>query len=372
MSSVLILIIAIALVAVVIAGGLLGFVARSRRSIPVPPPIAEPSLIEREPSVDAPEPSVVTTLERPEGRAGRLVRLRQRLAGTDSALGRGLLALISRDHLDADAWEDLEDTLITADLGVAPAQELVERLRNRLRVEGSSEDTRTVLREELVSLVDPTMNRALNTQGVDGKPAVVLVVGVNGAGKTTSVGKIARVLVADDRSVLLGAADTFRAAAGEQLTTWGDRVGVDVILGPEGSDPASVAFASVESGIERGVDVVLVDTAGRLQNKQGLMDELLKIIRVVKKVDPDAPHETLLVLDATTGGNAIAQAREFKKAGGITGLVLTKLDGTAKGGVAVAVVRELDVPIRYVGVGESVDDLVPFDAGAFVDALLGA
>jgi fused signal recognition particle receptor len=372
MSSVLILIIAIAVVAVVIAGGLLGFVARSRRGATpqaTPPTTpAEPSLLTREPSVVTPEPSVVT-LERPEGRAGRLVRLRQRLAGSDSALGRGLLSLISRDHLDADAWEDLEDTLITADLGVAPAQELVERLRTRLRVEGTPEDTRAVMREELVALVDPSMNRALNTQGVDGKPAVVLVVGVNGAGKTTSVGKIARVLVADDRSVLLGAADTFRAAAGEQLTTWGDRVGVEVISGAEGSDPASVAFSSVEAGIERGVDIVLVDTAGRLQNKQGLMDELGKVKRVIEK--QAEVTEVLLVLDATTGQNGLVQARVFSEVVDVTGIVLTKLDGSAKGGIVVAVQRELGVPVKLVGLGEGPDDLAPFDPEVFVDALLG-
>ncbi|HWU32380.1 MAG TPA: signal recognition particle-docking protein FtsY [Marmoricola sp.] len=365
MSSTLILIIAIAVVAVVIAGGLLGFVAYSRRSAKtaIEAPAAEVSV-----ETPAPDESQAPTLERPEGRAGRLVRLRQRLAGSDSALGRGLLALISRDHLDADAWEDLEDTLITADLGVAPAQELVSRLRERLRVEGAAENTRAVFREELVNLVDPTMDRALKTEGADGKPAVVLVVGVNGAGKTTSVGKIARVLVADDRSVLLGAADTFRAAAGEQLTTWGDRVGVEVISGPENSDPASVAFASVEAGIQRGVDIVLVDTAGRLQNKQGLMDELGKVKRVIEK--QAQVTEVLLVLDATTGQNGLVQARVFSEVVDVTGIVLTKLDGSAKGGIVVAVQRELGVPVKLVGLGEGPDDLAPFDPEVFVDALL--
>lgn len=364
MSSMLILIIAIALVAVVIAGGLIGFLARSRSKVRTLPDTSAPTDVAAEPT----EAPTAPALERPEGRAGRLVRLRQRLAGSDSALGRGILSLLSRDRLDADAWEDLEDTLITADLGVAPAQELVERLRTRLRVEGSPEDTRSVIREELITLVGPDMDRSLKTEGVDGKPGVVLVVGVNGAGKTTSVGKIARVLVADDRSVLLGAADTFRAAAGEQLTTWGDRVGVDVISGPEGGDPASVAFASVEAGIERGVDVVLVDTAGRLQNKQGLMDELGKVKRVIEKQTPVT--EVLLVLDATTGQNGLIQARVFSEVVDVTGIVLTKLDGSAKGGIVVAVQRELGVPVKLVGIGEGADDLAPFEPEVFVDALL--
>jgi fused signal recognition particle receptor len=312
------------------------------------------------------------TLERPEGVASRLVRLRQRLAGSQGGLGRGLLALLSRDRLDEDTWEDIEDTLITADLGVGPTSELVDRLRTRLRVEGgSASEARAVLRDELLALVDPTMDRALHLdrRGDRSGPAVVLVVGVNGAGKTTSVGKIARVLVSEDKSVLLGAADTFRAAATEQLTTWGDRVGVEVVAGPEGSDPASVAFESVRSGIERGVDVVVVDTAGRLQNKAGLMDELGKVKRVIEKQLPVS--EVLLVLDATTGQNGMVQARVFSEVVDVTGIVLTKLDGSAKGGIVVAVQRELGVPVKLVGLGEGPDDLAPFDPEAFVDALLG-
>jgi fused signal recognition particle receptor len=312
------------------------------------------------------------TVERPEGTASRLVRLRQRLAGSQGGLGRGLLALLSRDRLDEDTWEDIEDTLITADLGVGPTSELVDRLRTRLRVEGgSASEARAVLRDELLALVDPTMDRALHLdrRGDRSGPAVVLVVGVNGAGKTTSVGKIARVLVSEDKSVLLGAADTFRAAATEQLTTWGDRVGVEVVAGPEGSDPASVAFESVRSGIERGVDVVVVDTAGRLQNKAGLMDELGKVKRVIEKQLPVS--EVLLVLDATTGQNGMVQARVFSEVVDVTGIVLTKLDGSAKGGIVVAVQRELGVPVKLVGLGEGPDDLAPFDPEAFVDALLG-
>ena len=296
------------------------------------------------------------------------MRLRQRLAGSQGTLGRGLLALLSRDRLDEDTWESIEDTLLTADIGVAPTQELVERLRTRLRVEGEG-DPRTVLREELVALVDPDLDRRLQVSGEDGAPGVVLVVGVNGAGKTTTVGKIARILVAEDRSVVLGAADTFRAAAVEQLATWGERVGVDVVRGEEGADPASVAFRAVQSGTERGVDTVLVDTAGRLQNKQGLMDELGKVKRVIEKQAPVT--EVLLVLDATTGQNGLIQARVFSEAVAVTGIVLTKLDGSAKGGIVVQVQRELGVPVKLVGLGEGPDDLAPFDAGAFVDALLG-
>lgn len=309
-------------------------------------------------------------LEKPEGTASRLVRLRQRLAGSQGTLGRGLLALLSRDRLDEDTWESIEDTLLTADIGVAPTTQLVERLRARLRVEGGQDvDARTVLREELLELVDPTMDRRLQVSGADGNPGVVLVVGVNGAGKTTTVGKLARILVAEDRSVTLGAADTFRAAAVDQLATWGERVGVAVVRGPEGSDPASVAFEAVKQGVEQGVDTVLIDTAGRLQNKAGLMDELGKVKRVIEKQAPVT--EVLLVLDATTGQNGMIQARVFSEIVDVTGIVLTKLDGSAKGGIVVAVQRELGVPVKLVGLGEGADDLAPFDAGAFVDALLG-
>jgi fused signal recognition particle receptor len=298
------------------------------------------------------------------------VRLRQRLSRSQGTLGRGLLALLSREKIDEDTWEDIEDTLLTADIGVKPTQELVERLRTRLRVEGGEmPDARGVLREELLTLVDPEMDRRLQVSGQDGKPGVVLVVGVNGAGKTTTVGKIARILVAEDRTVRLGAADTFRAAAVEQLATWGERVGVEVVRGPEGSDPASVAFEAVKQGIEDDVDTVLVDTAGRLQNKAGLMDELGKVKRVIEKQAPVT--EVLLVLDATTGQNGMIQARVFSEIVDVTGIVLTKLDGSAKGGIVVAVQRELGVPVKLVGLGEGADDLAPFEPGAFVDALLG-
>jgi fused signal recognition particle receptor len=384
--SMLVLIVLIAVVAVVVIGlgvGLL--VAGVRRRTPpagtdvIAPPEAPARVTEAtlEAPVEVPPapleeaPAEAPALERPEGTASRLVRLRQRLAGSQGGLGRGLLALLSRDRLDEDTWESIEDTLLTADVGVAPTQELVERLRERLRVEGGQAgDVRTVLREELVALVDPTMDRRLQVSGADGRPGVVLVVGVNGAGKTTTVGKISRILVAEDRSVVLGAADTFRAAAVEQLVTWGERVGVDVVRGPEGTDPASVAFDAVKEGVDTKADTVIVDTAGRLQNKAGLMDELGKVKRVIEKQAPVT--EVLLVLDATTGQNGLIQARVFREVVDVTGIVLTKLDGSAKGGIVVAVQRELGVPVKLVGLGEGADDLAPFDPGAFVDALLGS
>ncbi len=374
MSSVLIYtVLAFAIIVIGLVIGLVAFIngrrQPPRRDLPRSAPTG--TLTEERPETAPPEaqPPVIT-LERPEGTAGRLVRLRQRLSRSQGGLGRGLLLLLSRDRLDEDTWEEIEDTLITADVGVAPTQELVERLRTRMRIEGvSPTDARLVLREELLALVDPAMNRTLATTASDGKPAVVLVVGVNGSGKTTSVGKLARVLVAEEKTVLLGAADTFRAAATEQLSTWGKRVGVGVVTGPEGSDPASVAFESVRTGVETGVDVVVIDTAGRLQNKAGLMDELGKVKRVVEK--QAAVSEVLLVLDATTGQNGLVQARVFRDVVDVTGIVLTKLDGSAKGGIVVAVQRELGVPVKLVGVGEGADDLAPFDPESFVDALLG-
>jgi len=319
------------------------------------------TLIETEPA---------PAIERPESTASRLVRLRQRLARSQSPLGRGLLALLSRDVIDEDTWEEIEDTLITADVGVTPTHELVARLRTRVKVEGvSSASMQDILRQELVTLIDPSLDRSLDVERREGRPAVVLVVGVNGTGKTTTVGKLARVLVAQDKQVVLGAADTFRAAAAEQLTTWGERVGVPAVRGPEGSDPASVAFEAVKSGVEQEADVVLVDTAGRLQNKAGLMDELGKVKRVVQKLTPVT--EVLLVLDATTGQNGLQQARVFGQVVDVSGIVLTKLDGSAKGGIVVAVQRELGVPVKLVGIGEGADDLAPFEPEAFVDALLG-
>jgi len=314
---------------------------------------------------EAPAP----TIETPESAQGRLVRLRARLARSQGSLGKGLLALLSRDKLDEEAWEDIETTLITADVGVAPTQELVEKLRTRMRVEGvGAAQAREILREELVALVDPSMDRSLQASRKEGQPAVILMVGVNGTGKTTTVGRLARVLIAEDKHVVLGAADTFRAAAADQLQTWGERVGARTVRGPEGGDPASVAFDSVREGIEEEADVVLVDTAGRLHTKAGLMDELGKVKRVIEK--SATVDEVLLVIDATTGQNGLTQARVFAEVIDVTGLVLTKLDGTAKGGIVIAVQRELGVPVKLVGLGEGADDLAPFDPEQFVDALL--
>jgi fused signal recognition particle receptor len=315
-------------------------------------------------------PVAPATVERPEAPQGRLVRLRARLARSQGSLGKGLLTVLGRATLDDAAWEEIEDTLLAADVGVGPTDELVASLKTRMRVEGvkDPDHARTVLREELVAVINPSLDRSLSSTGADGKPGVVLVVGVNGTGKTTTVGRLARVLVAEDKSVVLGAADTFRAAAADQLQTWGERVGVPTVRGPEGGDPASVGFEAVQRGVADGVDVVLVDTAGRLHTKSGLMDELGKVKRVIEKQVPVT--EVLLVIDATTGQNGLTQARVFGEVVDVTGIVLTKLDGTAKGGIVIAVQRELGVPVKYVGLGEGVDDLAPFDAEEFVDTLL--
>ena len=320
-------------------------------------------------AVEAVSTEAVWEVEAPEPTKGRLHRLRERLARSNNALGKGLLSLLARDDVDEDTWEQVEEILLTADLGVAATTELMDRLRSRIQVEGArdAESVRSLLRDELLALVDPTMDRAVQTK-VNGRPAVILVVGVNGTGKTTTSGKLARVLVADGRTVLLGAADTFRAAAAEQLQTWGDRVGAVVVRGPEGGDPASVAFEAVEVAGNAGLDAVVVDTAGRLHTKTGLMDELGKVKRVVEK--NSQVDEVLLVLDATTGQNGLVQARVFAEVVDVTGIVLTKLDGTAKGGIVVSVQRELEVPVKLVGLGEGPDDLAPFEAEEFVDALL--
>jgi fused signal recognition particle receptor len=310
-------------------------------------------------------------LERPLPVQGRLVRLRARLARSNSALGQGLLALLSRDTLDAATWDEIEETLLLADIGAGPTGEIVDSLRRKVAVLGTRDPDhlRALLREELLAAVDPSMDRTLAVSRHSGRPAVVLVVGVNGTGKTTTVGKLARVLVAEDKDVVLGAADTFRAAAADQLTTWGERVGVPTVRSDrEGADPASVAYDAVKAGIETEADVVLIDTAGRLQNKVGLMDELGKVKRVIEKHGP--VDEVLLVLDATTGQNGMQQAKVFSEVVAVTGIVLTKLDGTAKGGIVVAVQRVLGVPVKLIGLGEGADDLAPFEAAAFVDAIL--
>ena len=318
-----------------------------------------------------PEPAT-PTIEKPASARGRLARLRARLARSNNAIGNALLSLLSSGGLDEQSWEDVEDTLLQADLGVEATNELVARLRTRVRVEGATdvETVRGWLKEDLLALVDPAMDRRVAATRVGDRPAVVLVVGVNGTGKTTTVGKLARVLVAEDKDVVLGAADTFRAAAADQLQTWGERVGVPTVRSHrEGVDPASVAFDAVRSATEYEADVVIVDTAGRLHNKAGLMDELSKVKRVIEKQSPI--DEVLLVLDATTGQNGMRQAEVFGQAVNITGIVLSKLDGTAKGGIVVNVQRRLGVPVKLVGLGEGPDDLAPFDPVAFVDAIVG-
>jgi fused signal recognition particle receptor len=317
--------------------------------------VAEPAA----PEIEVPPPS-----------AGRMVRLRGRLARSQSAFGSVLLGLLSRDTLDDAGWEEIEDTLITADVGVAPARHLVEQLRTEVKVTGSK-DVRALLRAQLIEAIGPDMDRSLRVSRHAGRPAVLLMVGVNGTGKTTTCGKLARVLIGDGRTVLLGAADTFRAAAADQLQTWGSRVGAATVRSDrDGADPASVAFEAVKEGTELRVDTVIIDTAGRLHTKAGLMDELGKIKRVVsRQADVD---EVLLVLDATTGQNGLRQARVFAEVVDVTGIVLTKLDGTAKGGIVISVQRELGVPVKLVGLGEGPDDLAPFEPAAFVDAILGS
>jgi fused signal recognition particle receptor len=316
-----------------------------------------------------PEPGLV--FETPPPSTGRLVRLRSRLARSQSSLGRGLLTVLAREKLTEDDWEEIEETLLAADVGVGATNQIVERLRTQSMVlaTASGAELRELLVRELTSVLGPDLDRTLGTDRRNGHPGVVLVVGVNGAGKTTTVGKIARSLVGDGRSVVLGAADTFRAAAADQLETWGERVGVLTVRGREGGDPASVAFEAVRTGTEAEVDTVVVDTAGRLHTKSGLMDELGKVKRVVEKVAPVT--EVLLVLDATTGQNGVVQARVFTEAVEVTGIVLTKLDGTAKGGIVVRVQNELGIPVKLIGLGEGPDDLAPFEPRAFAEGLVG-
>ncbi len=301
---------------------------------------------------------------------GRLERLRGRLSRSRSGFGQGLLGLLGAGELDEESWEDVEATLLQADLGPDMTAELVDALRTQLASRGvrTAEQARQLLRDVLTEALRSDLDRSVRALPHDGRPAVLLVVGVNGTGKTTTTGKLARVLVASGHHVVLGAADTFRAAAAEQLMTWGERAGATVIRGAEGADPASVAFDAVKRGTEEGADVVLLDTAGRLHTRTGLMDELDKIKRVVtRQAEVD---EVLLVLDATTGQNGLTQARVFGEVVKVTGIVLTKLDGTAKGGIVFRVQRELGVPVKLVGLGEGPDDLAPFEPAAYVDALL--
>ncbi len=333
--------------------------------VQLPEPTAEPAAETQEEAPALPDVGAIAPTE------GRLERLRGRLSKSQNALGRSVLGLLGGGDLDEESWEAVEDTLLVADLGPVVTDSVVTALRGRLasgRVRTET-DAREVLREVLVAELQPDLDRAVKALPHDDHPSVLLVVGVNGTGKTTTVGKLARVLVADGRRVVLGAADTFRAAAADQLQAWASKVGAQVVRGAEGADPASVAFDAVDKGIELGADVVMIDTAGRLHTKTGLMDELGKVKRVVSR--RAAVDEVLLVLDATIGQNGLAQARVFADVVDITGVVLTKLDGTAKGGIVFRVQQELGVPVKLVGLGEGPDDLAPFEPEAFVDALLG-
>lgn len=316
-----------------------------------------------------PEPS--EPVEEIEPAGGRLGRLRGRLSRSQNAIGQGLMGILSAGDLDEDAWEEIEDTLIMADLGTAVTMKVSESLRDKIAERGvsSEAEARAMLRETLIEVGRPEMDRSIKAMPHEGKPAVIMVVGVNGTGKTTTTGKLARVLVSMGHSVLLGAADTFRAAAADQLETWGRRVGASTVRGKEGADPASVAFDAVATGVEQQVDVVLVDTAGRLHTSNDLMDQLGKVKRVVEK--KSSVDEVLLVIDATVGQNGLMQARVFREVVDITGVVLTKLDGTAKGGIVFQVQEELGVPVKLVGLGEGADHLAPFEVESFVDALLG-
>jgi fused signal recognition particle receptor len=381
-----ILIVVIAVLAVVTGGWLLLVRPRRGRGTIAPPSTAptasppggatEPAQAAADADTRAPDQAATATgvldLERPPPSAGRMVRLRARLARSQSSVGSALLSLLSRDRLDDETWDEIEEVLITADVGVAPARIMVDDLRTKVKVLGARgpAEVRGLLRAELLGQIGADDDRSLRTTPHGGLPAVVLMVGVNGTGKTTTCGKLARALIGDGHTVLLGAADTFRAAAADQLQTWGERVGAETVRAArEGADPASVAFEAVSAGIATGVDVVIVDTAGRLHTKVDLMDELGKVKRVVEK--KTTVDEVLLVLDATTGQNGLRQARVFAEVVDVTGVVLTKLDGTAKGGIVIAVQRELGVPVKLVGLGEGPDDLAPFDPGAFVDAILG-
>lgn len=324
----------------------------------------------------APEPSeepAAPATEKPVGKVGRLRRLRERLSMSNNPFGKALFNILAKDHLSEDDWEEVEDTLLMADVGTEASEELVNKLRTDARVTGQSDPTqlRAALKSELLGLVGTDTDRRLEAEKPDAlTPSVIIMVGVNGTGKTTTAGKLARLFVSEDKSVMMGAADTFRAAAADQLETWGAKVGVPVVRsGREGADPASVAFEASAKAKESGSDVLIIDTAGRLQNKANLMDELGKIRRVTEKNLP--VEEVLLVLDATTGQNGMAQAKVFAQAIGITGVVLTKLDGSAKGGIVISVQKELGVPVKLVGVGEGPDDLAPFDPESFVEGILG-
>ena len=331
------------------------------------PPTVRPELIEQDSVEIAPE---ISELPKPESITSRADRLKDRFVKSQSGIGASLKQLFGTSNLSEDDWTALEDALILSDVGANASIEIVEQLRNAIKKSGSANpvELKEIARVQLTQLVDGGFDRTLKVERKNDQPAVVLTVGVNGTGKTTTTGKLARMLVGQNLDVLLGAADTFRAAATEQLRTWGDRVGVPVVGGTEGSDPAAVAFEAVKSGVESEVDVVLIDTAGRLHTKQGLMDELGKVYRVASK--STSIDEVLLVIDATTGQNGLAQAKVFAEVVPVTGIVLTKLDGTAKGGIVIAVQKEIGVPVKLVGLGEGPDDLAEFRPDQFVDGLI--
>ena len=346
---------------------------------PAEPAVTEPAKpVETKPVETVPaEPEAaenvpVPAIETPEAAGTRMQRLKARLSKSGNPFGKALFNILAKDQLSEADWEDVEDTLLLADVGAEASEQLVEELRNDARIAGQSDpaEVRAALKDKLLKLVGTDVDRRLNAdkEGAN-KPSVIIMVGVNGTGKTTTAGKLSRLLVSEGKQVMLGAADTFRAAAADQLETWGAKVGVPVVRSDkDGADPASVAFEASAKAKEENVDVLIIDTAGRLQNKANLMDELGKIRRVTEKNLP--VDEVLLVLDATTGQNGMTQAKVFAEAIGITGVVLSKLDGSAKGGIVISVQKELGVPVKLVGLGEGPDDLAPFDPEGFVDGIL--
>lgn len=334
---------------------------------------AESSASQEPQASQEPAATAAAPAESPEGKESRLTRLRSRLSKSANPFGKALFNILTKDNLSEADWEDIEDTLILADVGAETSAQIVDDLRADARVHSNKDasEVRATLRRMLLEQVGEDTDRSLAAERADAhKPSVIIMVGVNGTGKTTTAGKLARLFVAEGKSVVLGAADTFRAAAADQLETWGSHVGVPVVRADhDGADPASVAFDAAQKAVESQADVLIIDTAGRLQNKANLMDELGKIRRVVEKKLP--VDEVLLVLDATTGQNGMVQARVFSEAIGVTGVALTKLDGSAKGGIVICVQKELGVPVKLVGLGEGPDDLAPFDPAGFVDGILG-
>jgi fused signal recognition particle receptor len=334
-------------------------------AVPEPPP--EPVAPSVETSYTPPVPAQTAATAAPRG---WWQRLKQGLSRTASGVGQGVAAIFTKRKLDATTLEELEDILIQADLGVEVAARIAAAVgEGRYDKEISPEEVKAILAREVAAVLAPVA-KPLRTDG-NGKPFVLLMVGVNGSGKTTTIGKLAARFRAEGKSVMLAAGDTFRAAAIEQLKVWGERVGAPVMSREQGGDAAGLAFDAVKAAQEAGADILMIDTAGRLQNRTELMAELEKVVRVIRKLAPDAPHAVLLVLDATVGQNALSQVELFCKAAGVTGLVMTKLDGTARGGILVAIADRFRLPVHFIGVGESVDDLEPFEAGDFARAIAG-